>query len=173
MKNKRVHFNTPGHAHELTFSCYKNRKFLLDEQACMFLVDAVNMARKKHGLKVWAYVFMPDHLHLLIYPESDNYSISAILLSIKQSVARRVLIHARKHEPARLKEFETGRTSRKYQFWQDGGGYDRNINNRLTLMKMIHYIHNNPVRKRLVKSPGEWKWSSFVDWHDEISPISG
>ena len=133
----------------------------------MFLIDAVNMARKKHGLKILAYVFMPNHVHLLFSPDSNNYSISAILLSIKQSVARRVLIRARKYEPARLKEFETGQKSRKYRFWQDGGGYDRNIDNRLTLMKMIDYIHNNPVRKGLVKSPGEWKWSSFGDWYDE------
>ncbi len=167
MNNKRVHFNTPGHAHELTFSCYRNRKFLLHEQACLFLVDAVNMARRKHFLMIWAYVFMPDHVHLLLYPECENYSMSAILLTIKQSVARRFLIHSRKHCPARLKQFATGETSKEYRFWQDGGGYDRNIANRGTLLKVIDYIHNNPVRKGLVRSPGDWRWLSFVDWHEE------
>jgi len=167
MKNKKTHFNTPGHAHELTFSCHKNRKFLLNEEVCIFLADAVTMARSKHCLKIWAYVFMPDHVHLLIYPDNSDYSISAILLSIKQSVARRVLIQARKHYPAILDKFKTGQSSKKYRFWQDGGGYDRNITNRNTLIKVIDYIHNNPVKKGLVKSPGEWKWSSYDDWYNE------
>ena len=166
MSYKRVHFNTPGHAHELTFSCYRNREFLLDEQTCLFLVDAVKMARRKHHLRIWACVFMPDHVHLLFYPQCEDYSISAILLTFKQSVARRVLLHTRKHCPDRLNQFATGLTSKEYRFWQDGGGYDRNITNRSTLLKVIDYIHNNPVRKGLVSSPGDWRWSSFADWRD-------
>ncbi|UCE65021.1 MAG: transposase [Candidatus Zixiibacteriota bacterium] len=164
--SRKVHFEIPGHAHELTFSCYRNRTFLLDDDACIFLAEAVNKAREKHNFKVWAYVFMPDHVHILIYPEKDNYSISKILLTIKQSVARRVLIRARKGNAALLNQFRTGIASKKYRFWQDGGGYDRNIVNRATLMKTIDYIHDNPVRKDLVKSPGDWKWSSFGDWHE-------
>lgn len=168
MRNKRLHFNTPRHAHELTFSCYQKKQFLLDEQSCLFLADAVNLAREKHHLKIWAYVFMPNHVHLLLYPERDVYSISAILLTIKQSASRRILIHTRKHNPIRLKEFSTGQASKKYRFWQDGGGYDRNIISRTTLMKVIDYIHNNPLRKGLVNAPEEWKWSSFPDWYNEI-----
>jgi putative transposase len=164
--SRKVNFDISGHAHELTFSCYGNRNFLLDEDACIFLAEAVNTARNKHCLKVWAYVFMPNHVHLLIYPAKDSYSISKILLTIKQSVARRVLIQARKNYPSRLVHFRTGIGSKKYRFWQDGGGYDRNIVERATLLKTIDYIHYNPVRKGLVESPGEWKWSSFCDWHE-------
>ncbi len=169
MKNKRIHFNTPGHAHELTFSCFKNKKFLLDDKYCLFLIDAINLARTKHHIKIWAYMFMPDHVHLLLYPERDDYSISTILLTIKQSVSRRALIDARKSEPFRLKQFETGLTSKKYRFWQDGGGYDRNITSRETLHKMIDYIHNNPVRKGLINIPDEWKWSSSYDWNGRVN----
>jgi putative transposase len=164
--SRKIHLELPCQAHELTFSCYKNRSFLLDEMACIFLAEAVNMARDKHSLKVYAYVFMPNHVHLLIYPSNETYSISKILLTIKQSVARRVLIQARKNDPSRLVQFRTGIGSKKYRFWQDGGGYDRNIIKRATLLKMIDYIHDNPVRKGLVKSPRGWKWSSFGDWYE-------
>jgi putative transposase len=164
--SRKFHFEIPAHAHELTFSCYRNKNFLLDEGACIFLAEAVNMGREKHCLKVWAYVFMPNHVHLLLYPSDETYSISKILLTIKQSVARRILIKARKTDPSQLIQFRTGIGSKKYRFWQDGGGYDRNIIKRDTLLKTIDYIHDNPVRKGLVKSPGDWKWSSFGDWYD-------
>jgi putative transposase len=107
---------------------------------------------------------MPEHVHLLIYPEHEDYSISAILLMIKQSSSRRILIFTRKHDPGRLDLFRTGQKTKKYRFWQDGGGYDRNITDRRTLLKVIDYVPNNPVRKGLVNSPSAWKWSSYRDW---------
>ncbi|RKY06672.1 MAG: hypothetical protein DRP56_06985, partial [Planctomycetota bacterium] len=45
----------------------------------------------KHGFDIWAFVLMPEHVHLLIYPTDVSYSISAILKSIKQSTARRAI----------------------------------------------------------------------------------
>jgi len=167
MSSRRVHFNYPGHAHELTFSCYRNRNFLLMEQLCLFLADAINLAREKHDIKVLAYVFMPNHVHLLIFPVRRDYLISMILLTIKQSASRRALIQARKYNHELLNQFKTGIMSKRYRIWQEGGGYDRNINNPDTLLKAVDYIHNNPVRKGLVDSPDKWRWSSFGDWHQD------
>jgi putative transposase len=48
-----------------------------------------------------------------------------------------------------------------FRFWQPGGGYDRNITDKDTLVRMIDYIHENPVRKGLVTDPLDWKWSSL------------
>jgi hypothetical protein len=39
----RIHrkaINTPGHAHELTFSCYQRFPFLKAERTCQWLADA-------------------------------------------------------------------------------------------------------------------------------------
>ncbi len=49
-------------------------------------------------------------------------------------------------------------------FWQSGGGFDRNVIKPGTRMKMIDYIHMNPVRRGLVENPEPWKWSSAV-WY--------
>ena len=103
---------------------------------------------------------MPDHVHLLIFPRSENYSISAILLSIKQSTSRRELNYIRKYGPNKLKFFATGQKNTKYRFWQDGGGYDKNVTISKAIINMIKYIHNNPVRKGFVENAKEWKWSS-------------
>ena len=45
-------------------------------------------------------------------------------------------------------------------FWQCGGGYDRNATEPRTLLQMIDYIHNNPVRRGLVAKATDWIWSS-------------
>ncbi|MFH1687430.1 MAG: transposase [bacterium] len=164
MRHRRVRFEFPGHAHELTFSCFHNQPFLLHEGWCRVLADAVNRAREKYDFNLWAYVFMPDHVHLMICPQQSGCSIANILQTIKQSSSRRVLNFCRREASYELTRFETGQTARPYRFWQDGGGYDRNIIKPETLIAAIEYIHANPVRKGLVQTPAEWYWSSCADW---------
>ena len=160
--------NIPGHAHGLTFSCYRNRKFLLSERACQWLIESLEMARKKHNFSLWAFVFMPDHVHLLINPMDEEYNISDILKDIKTDAARKAVKYIKENKPAGLSKLSTGQKYRKYRFWQKGGGYDRNIIKENTLMDSVRYIHNNPVRKALVDEPGKWYYSSYNCWMNSV-----
>ena len=158
-------YNVPGHAHELTFSCYKQRPFLRSERACRYLAEAIIRAKKQHAFDLWAYVFMPEHVHLLIRPTSEDYSVSSMLQSIKQSVPRRILLYLRKNNPEGLRCLATNQKHRPYRFWQDGGGYDRNIISREAVLAAIKYIHENPVRRGLVSEAEDWTWSSAGNWN--------
>ncbi len=159
-----VRWNWAGHAHELTFSCYQGHPFLAKERTCRWLVDSINSARQKHDFDLWAYVFMPNHVHLIMHPRTERYSVSSILLSIKQPVAHRAIAYLRTNKPAALRLLATGQASNPYQFWQKGGGYDRNITSVPVLIETVHYIHNNPVRKGLIETPDQWHYSSAPDW---------
>jgi putative transposase len=161
------HFNTPDHAHELTFACHNNRPFLLNSHFCQYLADAIVKARSAQQFDLWAYVFMPDHVHLLIRPRLQEYSISNILKTIKQSTARKVLSHVRWHTPEMLVLMTTDQKHAQYRFWRDGGGYDRNLMTTAAIHHAIDYIHNNPARKGLVTLPEDWIWSSIRDWRGE------
>jgi putative transposase len=122
-------FNEPGDAHELTFSCHHKLPLLAKDRTREWFIKALTMARKRHDLGIWAYVIMPDHAHVLIYPRRKVYSISAILKTIKQSVARRAIDYLREHSPDWLTKLEVRWPSGRceHRFWQQGGGYDRNI----------------------------------------------
>ncbi|MCH7840541.1 MAG: transposase [Planctomycetes bacterium] len=136
--------------------------------------------------RVGWYVLMPDHVHLLIYPREESYSISNILLAIKRPVARQALLYVRRIAPSflgRMRDLQpNGRVA--HRFWQRGGGYDRNLIDAKTVRKTIDYIHGNPLRRGLVESPEDWYWSSaghFVDGRlvpllpdsDSIPPFDG
>ena len=155
-------YNVPGHAHFLTFSCLRRQAFLSGGRACEWFLQALEAARAKHGFGVWAYVLMPEHVHLLIWPRRDDYSISKILTDIKQPVTRAVLKFVRTTAPSflgrMLDERPNGESS--HRFWQRGGGYDRNIWSDHELAEKINYIHENPVRRGLVKVPQDFRWSS-------------
>jgi len=59
---------------------------------------------------------------------------------------------------------------RKGQFWERGY-YDHAHHSARDFLKQLEYIHNNPVRKRLVGISNEWqfstanpKWNHLINW---------
>jgi putative transposase len=158
---RRPAANEPGHVHELTFSCFRGNSFLRAERTCQWLADAINAARSKFNFSLWACVFMPDHVHLLVYPNESHSEISTILKAIKQPVGTKAIKHLSTHAPHWLQRITVrhrNRTARR--FWQAGGGFDRNTIEPRVILAMTDYIHGNPIRKQLVEKSDDWKWSS-------------
>jgi putative transposase len=155
----------PGHAHALTFSCFHGQPFLSKDRSREWFIEAVERARTKHRFHVWAYVIMPEHAHLLLWPTTEDYDISEILNSIKQSVAKRALLFVQREAPAFLPRMADRQPNGliHYRFWQRGGGYDRNIVEPATAYREIDYMHNNPVRRGLCAKPEDWWWSGAAE----------
>ena len=64
---KRVrHYDEPGHFHELTFSCYRRMPLLTNDVWRAMLSVSIDRAVKGHSFRLIAFVFMPEHVHLLI-----------------------------------------------------------------------------------------------------------
>jgi putative transposase len=160
-----------GHAHELTFSCYRKFPFLKAERTCIWLAEAIEEARRKWSFSLWAYVFMPDHVHLLVKPEREDAQMSEILKAIKAPVARQAIAFLEQRAPDWLPRITRRRGCETERlFWQSGGGFDRNVTETGTLLAMIEYIHANPVRKMLVERPRDWRWSSAA-WFDDFTAV--
>jgi len=154
--------NVPGHAHALTFTCFQGRPFLSRDRARHWLLQAIATAREKQRFDLWAYVIMPEHVHLLIHPREQVYSISSLLTVIKQPVTRSTLAYVREHAPGFLDHMRDEQPNGKvaHRFWQRGGGYDRNLADVRIIRATIAYLHANPVRRGLVTTPDDWVWSS-------------
>jgi putative transposase len=158
---RRTSFNEPGHAHFLTFSCFRRCQLFTDHFTCRLLAKAINWARDLHMFNLWAYVFMPDHVHLLIRPRPDDYSIPQTLKTIKGLFAKRLIEDWKARHPYRLRRLQVQTPfGIGYRVWQRGGGFDRNLFSHDLILRAIAYIEDNPVRKGLVCDPTDWKWSS-------------
>lgn len=168
---RRHRYNESGEPRELTFSCYRHYPFLSRERTCEWFCAALEAARAKFGVQIWAYVVMPDHVHLLVYPGEAAAAMSRFVQAVKQPVARQAIDYLAVHAPdwlARITVREGPRV--RHRFWQPGGGYDRNITSLETLRAMIDYIHANPVRRGLVADPLDWEWSS-ARWYAGLHPV--
>ena len=157
----RRSYNEPGHAHELTFTCYRRHRFLAAERACHWLSEAIDLARKAHDFALWAFVFMPEHVHLIVWPRRPTYQMATILKAIKEPVGRRAVSYLAEHAPEWLPRITRRRGARTERlFWQSGGGFDRNIWEPKALGPMIDYIHANPVHRGLAARDSAYRWSS-------------
>ncbi len=162
---RRRRFDTDKCPHELTFSCYQGYRFLERDRVRRWLVDAIEDVRPNWPVDLWAYVFMPEHVHILVAPREPGVEVGRFIGSIKEKTARRAVSWLETNAPSwirRITVWEGNRERRR--FWQPGGGYDRNVRNETALVSMIEYIHANPVRRGLVRSPEDWEWSS-AGWY--------
>lgn len=126
----------------------------------------MEQARRHLDFEIWVYVIMPEHVHLLIYPNDPDYEVRRILAALKRPVS----IAARDHliatnQRAWLTKLSVVYPSRRvFRFWQPGGGYDRNVFKKYKLRQIVDYVHANPVRRGLVETSTEWRWSSAGFW---------
>lgn len=58
--------------HFLTFSCYRRQSFLATPEARSTLEQILEEARAQHSLLIFAYVLMPEHIHLLTDEPPDG-----------------------------------------------------------------------------------------------------
>ena len=172
VRKRRTTFNEAGHAHELTFSCYHRLRLLGSDRTRLWLIQALDEARRRWAFDLWAYVIMPEHVHVLLLPRRTEYEVAAILKAIKHPVARKAMNYLRNTAPQAMERFKVARPSGRveYRFWQQGSGYDRNIVKPKTAWSVVEYIHNNPVRRSLADSPTEWSWSS-AQWYAGDSDV--
>jgi putative transposase len=88
---KRVrHYHDLGDIHELTFSCFHRWPLLTNDTWRAMLAASINRAMENHRFCLAAFVFMPEHIHLLIYPLSDAGTIDGLLKAIKRPFSYRV-----------------------------------------------------------------------------------
>ncbi|HLO41937.1 MAG TPA: transposase [Phycisphaerales bacterium] len=156
-KPKRRRYEDAHHARFLTFSCYQRLAFFSNPAIADVFVSKLDATRVDHGFRLFGWVVMPEHVHLLIWPRIPESPVRVVLQSLKQAVAQTVL--------GRWKELDAPVLTRVHDayglhFWQRGGGYDRNIVGGREFYEKLRYIHQNPVQRGLVVRAREYRWSS-------------
>ena len=126
-------------SHFVTFSC-ANRQPLLGS-ACARDVFEVELERyrSEYSFRLYGYVLMPEHVHLLV-SEPEQIALSRAIQMLKQNTARILECEVRLWYPRH---------------------YDFNVHTHKKHVEKLVYIHRNPVKRGLVTAPEMWKWSSY------------
>ncbi|RYG65331.1 transposase [bacterium] len=109
--------------------------------AAEIVVDSVRHL-DANGSPVYAYVVMPNHVHLLFQP-AETSDLGGLLRNLKGFTARAI----------------NNALNRSGPFWAKDY-YDRFIRTPEHFVDCREYIHMNPVKAKLCSRPEEWLWSS-------------
>jgi len=156
------HYHELGDLHELTFSCYRRITLLTNTVICEKLARTIDAAGEDYRMPLVGFVFMPEHVHLLVRPLDDKPAISDYLRDVKQPVSvlqKKLLIEHKSRLLQRL-TVPTGADKGTFRFWQEGPGYDRNLQTCPAVRSSLNYLHENPCRRKLVQAITDWRWSS-------------
>jgi putative transposase len=144
------------HLHFITCSCYRRLPFLSTARSRDSFLSILEQTRQRYRFVVVGYVVMPEHFHLLITePETGNPS--TVMQVLKQRSAHALLPKRKRRDRHQRQLFpeEMGRA-----FWQ-ARFYDFNVWTTKKRVEKLRYMHRNPVKRGLVDSPEQWRWSSY------------
>jgi putative transposase len=146
-ESKQIHF--------VTFSCYRRLPRLPNNRVRDMFVECLERTRRRYRFRVYGYVVMPEHVHLLV-SETEVALLTKAIQALKISVARREMRYHEKGDST---------------LWQKRY-YDHNVRSYESFVEKLRYIHRNPVKRGLVEKPEDWKWSSFRHYvTDEGGPV--
>lgn len=156
------HCHEPGHFHEFTFSCFDRKQLLTNDDWREKLARTLDAANAELRFELVAFVFMPEHVHLLTFPLDDIPDFGTYLARVKQPFSKQIKKVLIEHNSRLLDQLlvqeQPGKTC--FRFWQEGPGFDRNIFSKEAIIGSINYIHENPVKRGLCLKATDWKWSS-------------
>jgi putative transposase len=102
-----------------------------------------------HPYELFAYVVLPDHIHLIIQLIKGQENFSTIMKSIKGNFT---VNYKKAHY------IQNNLVLWQKRFW------DHIIRDENDLQKHLDYIHWNPVKHRYADTPLKWEQSSFPKW---------
>jgi len=154
----------PEHLYFITTTTVQRLHLFQRDVTKRLLVDTLDCMRLRGRFKLYAFVIMPNHVHLLIQCNADD-PFSHVMRDFKAYVAERLIrqLQAEDNQPALacLADLVTRPDRQHYVVWEEGylakSAYSAEF-----VVQKVDYIHNNPCQPRwdLVASADEYMWSS-------------
>ena len=131
----------PGYPHHVTQRGNRRQEtFFCDDDYRLYMQLMAEWC-SLHGIAVWAYCLMPNHVHLIVVPQTED----SLRLAIGEA-------HRRYTRHINFRENWRG------HLWQ--GRFSSYVMDEKYLLAAARYVELNPVRARLAADPASYPWSS-------------
>ncbi len=164
--SRKYKFHNPTAPYFVSFATVYWLDVFTREIYLKVLVDSIEYCRKHKGMELFAYCFMPSHLHFIF--RDANEDPTGLLRDFKKYTSKKIVKAIEENPQESRKEwllwmFERAGKKKgnvaKYQFWQH---HNKPIElwSTAVIKQKLDYIHNNPVKAGFVTAPMHWKYSS-------------
>jgi putative transposase len=136
----------------VTSRSWESRALFFAEQNCSIFLESLLHYRDQGAFALHSFVLMPDHFHILMTPGPVT-TLERAVQFIKGGSAHRMRGGRPAISPVWQRSFSDHRI-------RDAGDYATHV----------RYIEQNPIRKRLVTSASDYRWSS-ASGNYKLDPI--
>lgn len=162
------HYDHDGRVRFVTFSTHQRLPILTNNQFRSFVTESIDISRTEHGFLLLAYVVMPEHVHVVLYPRPES-KVGQVIGYMKQESAKRIVTVLRQRNSRPLERLAVVRDDEsRTAIWQRRC-YDHNCREESDVWEKIDYCHKNPVTRGLVNDPSKWVYSSFNAYYSSCS----
>jgi putative transposase len=134
------------------------------------IADSLTFLNEKYKVQIVGYVFMPNHIHLLMFLENGK-NLSSYMRDFKKFTSVKIRKQLEAEEQYFLvDQLRFTKGAQKLKVWQDRFD-DFYITNPKSFLTKLNYIHNNPLKRGLVKSAPDYQYSSAGYYKRETEGI--
>ena len=131
----------PGIPHHVTQRGNRRERTFFEEGDYALYLDLLAEASARHGVEIWSYCLMPNHVHIIAVPRDEDG-------------LGRTFRHVHRHYTG----YVNARMRVTGHLWQ--GRFGSVAMDEAHLFAALRYVALNPVRARLVERAEDWRWSS-------------
>lgn len=131
----------PGLPHHVTQRGNRRQEVFIEEGDYALYRDLLAQHCAANGVAVWSYCLMPNHVHLILVPTSED--------GLSRAIGE---THRRYSGYINARERVTGHLFQ--------GRFGSVAMDETHLLAAFRYVAMNPVKAKLAQSPAEWPWSS-------------
>jgi len=167
MGRSRYKIIHPEQPHFITLTVLHWIPVFTRKEAVDILLDSLKFLSKE-GLKVYAYVVLENHCHLVVQSSALDRDISRF----KSYTAKQMIQYLANNNVRQVLEQlafykKAHKNDRAYQFWQEGV-HPELIQDDVMMRQKIDYIHQNPVKRGYVDEAVHWRYSSARDYAGQV-----
>jgi len=137
------------------------------------LVESLEYCQKEKGLIIYAWCLMSNHLHMICQSSNEEKELSDIIRDLKTFTSKQIVKTIEENQESRRdwilaffeKSCEKLKRNQKYKVWQTGF-HAEEISTQKFLEQKLDYIHNNPVKAKIVEMPEHYLYSSARNYAD-------
>ncbi len=132
----------PGFPHHVTQRGARKQATFFRESDYQMYIDLMAKAKEKADVEIWAYCLMPNHVHLVVVPRSEN-GLAILFRNAHRTYTLRI----------------NSREGWQGHLWQER--FHSFVMDDSHLLAAVRYVEMNPVRAGLCGHPDGWRWSSY------------
>lgn len=164
MGRSRYKINEPTTPHFVTCTILHWIPIFTRKESTDIIFESLKYLQQTDNLKVYAYVILENHLHMII----QSNEITKSMKKFKAHTAKEILQLLQKNNVITILEQlafykKAHKKDTTYQLWQEGIQPKQIVDDKM-MMDRINYIHNNPVKRGYIDDAKHWRYSSARDY---------